>query len=196
MDSKGLSVQAILGQVKKRQRLVMMFLVGILLVVIALPTAPRDSSGGPPGSASGLDSVSFDEEYERYEEYLEAKVAKVLSHVYGVGRVEVMITLKSDGQKLIEKDQRSDSQMTAETDSNGGSRTIQDQSTDKTSVYHHQSDGSQYPFVNKRLRPEIEGVLVVGCGVVWANDYLPVQAGLSDFVMGCFFYLRLHRVIF
>ena len=82
----------------------------------------------------------------------------------GVGKAEVMITLKSGAQKIIEKDQQSSSQTTEEEDSQGGTRTSNDISSDKTSVYEQNSDGSQSPYVSKELSPEIEGVVVIADG--------------------------------
>jgi len=41
------------------------------------------------------------------EKYLEQKTAQTLGVVDGAGKVTVMITLKSTGQKVVEKDQQS-----------------------------------------------------------------------------------------
>ena len=115
-----------------------------------------------------------------YEAYLEEKTARTLQHVEGVGKAEVMITLKSGAQKIIEKDQQSSSQTTEEEDSQGGTRTSNDISSDKTSVYEQNSDGSQSPYVSKELSPEIEGVVVIADGgdnaVVVKNITEAVQA--------------------
>ena len=99
-----------------------------------------------------------------YEEYLEEKTARVLRQVEGVGEVTVMITLKSGGQKIIEKDQSSSGQTTEETDSEGGTRSVEDQSSDKTSIYVQDADGSSAPYVSKELSPEIAGVAVIADG--------------------------------
>ena len=76
----------------------------------------------------------------------------------------VMITLKSGGQKIIEKDQSGSSQTTEEEDSEGGKRTVEDSTSDKTSIYEQDSDGSSTPYVSKELSPEIEGVVVIADG--------------------------------
>lgn len=52
-----------------------------------------------------------------YEKYLEQKTAQTLGVVDGAGKVTVMITLKSTGQKVVEKDQQSTHQTTKEADS-------------------------------------------------------------------------------
>ena len=101
---------------------------------------------------------------ESYEEYLEKRLANALEYVEGVGRAEVVITLKSSGQKIVEKDQASSSQSTSEEDQNGGIRETQNRSSDNTSVYTQGSDGSQTPYISKEMTPEIEGVLVIADG--------------------------------
>ena len=90
----------------------------------------------------------------KYEDYLEAKTAEVLKQVDGVGEVTVMITLKSGGQKIIEKDQSGSSQTTEEEDSEGGTRTVEENTSDKTSIYEQESDGSSTPYVSKELSPK------------------------------------------
>lgn len=75
-----------------------------------------------------------------------------------------MITLRSGGQKIIEKDQSGSSQTTEEEDSAGGKRTVEESTSDKTSVYEQGADGSSIPYVSKELSPEIEGVVVIADG--------------------------------
>lgn len=146
----------------KKNQLLLLLLAGVLLVVIAWPVPDKNQEEMQEKQepAGGGAEVST----EAYEEYLERRVASALEYVEGVGRAEVVITLKSSGQKIVEKDQTSNSQATAEEDSSGGSRTIEDRSSDKTSVYEQQADGSQIPYVSKEMTPEIEGVLVIADG--------------------------------
>ena len=172
----------------KKNQLLILFLAGILLLVIAIPL-PDTGEGGESGQ--GKDSAAGEGEQQtaawalssdgtEYETYLEEKTAGVLRNVEGVGEVTVMITLKSTGQKIVEKDQSGSSQTTEETDSSGGTRTTEDTSSEKTSVYEQGSDGSQSPYVSKELTPEIEGVVVIADGgdnaVVVKNITEAVQA--------------------
>ena len=150
----------------RKDQLLILLLVGILLLVIVFPSpsggagdeedADRTVSAGNMSAEAGL--------LGEYEAYLEEKTAGVLKEVEGVGEVTVMITLKSGGQKIIEKDQASSVQTTSEEDSSGGTRTTEDTSSDKTSVYAQEADGSFTPYVSKELSPEIEGVVVIADG--------------------------------
>lgn len=164
----------------KKNRLLILFLVGLLLLVVIWPTS--DSQKTPDGSEDmqNTSSESPSDSTEAYEEYLEKRVANALEYVEGVGRAEVIITLKSTGQKVVEKDQNTTSQTTSEEDSQGGTRTTEDRTSDKTSVYEQQSDGTQMPYVSKELTPEIEGVVVIADGgdnaVVVQNITEAIQA--------------------
>ncbi|MCI8713509.1 MAG: stage III sporulation protein AG [Ruminococcus sp.] len=141
-----------------KTQLLTMFLVGILLLVVAWPMPgqePEEKGDAEPVSDSGLSDE------EAYQEYLEKRIARALEQVEGVGRAEVVITLKSTAEKVVEKDQVSDSQTSSEADSVGGTRTIDERSSQRESVYEQRSDGTQTPYVRKELTPEIGGVLIV-----------------------------------
>ncbi|MGC4019524.1 MAG: stage III sporulation protein AG [Muricomes sp.] len=164
-----------------KNQLLILLLVGILLVVIVIPTSDKktsDRTDDPKISeSSGNPNSDFDEEYEQY---LEKRVGRALEYVQGVGKAEVVITLKSSSQKVVEKDQQSSNQVTREEDSSGGTRSVQDNTADRTSVYAQSSDGSQSPYVSKKLTPEIEGVVVIAQGgdnpVVVQNITEAIQA--------------------
>ena len=179
MESKWRSYLAGLRKGEKlpgKRQLLILLLIGILLMVIVIPVPD-----GKEGSEDDKKQISGgSQDTSDYEAYLEEKTARTLQHVEGVGKAEVMITLKSGAQKIIEKDQQRSSQTTEEEDSQGGTRTSNDISSDKTSVYEQNSDGSQSPYVSKELSPEIEGVVVIADGgdnaVVVKNITEAVQA--------------------
>lgn len=167
----------------KKNQLLIILLLGILLVVIAIPTPGKDKNTKGEAESKSLSDSSgsaYTDSSEAYEEYLEKRVARTLEYVQGVGKAEVMITLKSSGQKIIEKDSKSTSQKTQEEDSSGGTRSVQDNTSDKTSIYKQGSDGSQSPYVSKELTPEISGVVVIADGgdnaVVVQNITEAIQA--------------------
>ena len=150
-------------KIPKKNHLLILFLTGLLLfiAVVPFPSPEKDERENETSISAG--SVS-ETDMGEYETYLEKKTADILRQVDGVGEVTVMITLKSGGQKIIEKDQSSTSQTTEESDSAGGVRTVEDTVSDKTSIYEQQSDGSSVPYVSKELSPEVEGVVVIADG--------------------------------
>lgn len=165
----------------KKNQLLILLLVGILLVVISIPTA-KGTKTGDEKSEKGTDTVLETGSQGEYEAYLEARVAKTLQYVEGVGKAEVLITLKSTGQKIVEKDQTGSTQTSEETDSTGGTRTVHDSSSDKTSVYEQSGEGGQLPYVSKELSPEIEGVLVIAQG----GDNAVVVQNISEAIQALF----------
>ena len=149
----------------KKNHLLILFLVGLLLFVAVFPFPASDQSGADTVESTSAASVNEGSTtLGEYESYLEEKTADILKQVDGVGDVTVMITLKSGGQKIIEKDQSGSSQTTEEEDNEGGKRTVEESTSDKTSIYEQDSDGSSAPYVSKELSPEIEGVVVIADG--------------------------------
>lgn len=167
----------------KKNQLLLLLLAGILLLVIAFPV-PEQSGSNPEEHREDAETSqsSVVRENGDYERYLEEKTARVLEDVEGVGEVTVMITLKSDGQKIIEKDQSSSSQSTDEEDSGGGTRSVENQSSDKTSIYEQAADGTSTPYVSKELAPEVEGVVVIADG----GDNAVVAQNITEAVQALF----------
>lgn len=151
--------------VPKKSQLLILLLIGILLVVIVIPVPKKtDTKTAIDGEKDVSTETDGFDSTEKYEQSLERRVARALEHVEGVGKAEIVITLKSSGQKIIEKDIASSSQQSEEADSEGGTRSVQEGSSDKTSIYKQSSDGDSSPYVSKELSPEIAGVLVIADG--------------------------------
>lgn len=163
---------------KKKDNFIILILAGILLFVIALPTkngagnqsergmALSDSSGVSGTGSSGTDGaegMGAEGTAEDYAKELEQRLTKILSEMADVGRVEVMITLKSSRELVVEKETPVSRSTTTETDAQGGSRTVNTSEMEENVIYS--TDGSSNePYVVKSLAPEIEGVLVVAEG--------------------------------
>lgn len=151
------------GSLSGKNQLLLIFLTGLLLLVIAFPTSKKDSeTENRTEESSSIKNTQTS--LENYEEYLEKRLAKALESVEGVGRTEIVITLKSSGQKIVEKDQSSNRQTDSNTDGDGTSNTSEIRNSDGTSIYERKSDGTETPYVSKELTPEIAGVLVVADG--------------------------------
>lgn len=150
----------------KKEQLVVLLLFGVLLVVIALPTTTgtmgadkKDADISGTQGAAGTDTATL-----TYEEQLEKRLSAILSQVAGAGRVEVMVTLESRGERIVEKDTPESRKSVEETDSSGGSRTTDEQDWGEETVYYEDGSGGKSPYVVKELEPNIEGVLVLAEG--------------------------------
>ena len=75
-----------------KEKILIVLLIGVLLLVIAIPVK-SDKTGG---YVSGSDTYkTSDEEISDYDVYMEQRIEKILSQVDGVGKVNVMVTLEN-----------------------------------------------------------------------------------------------------
>lgn len=116
-----------------------------------------------------------------YEQRLEARLTEILSHVDGVGEVEVMIVLRTSEERVWLTDRDTNTSSTRETDSGGGSRQIQSQEISEETVLTGGS-GSAAPVLEKEVYPEISGVIVSAAG----GGSPAVQAEISAAVEALF----------
>ena len=153
-------------------------LVGVLLMVIALPTGEKKEkkNGAQPEAQNEEESVLQKDDYVGE---LERKLANSLSKIDGAGRVEVMITLEDGGESVVEKDTVSESSDLSESDPSGGLRTEKSLQTSQTTVYEEEG---VTPFVEKERMPKIAGVFVAAQG----GDHTAVKQNISDAVMALF----------
>lgn len=167
----------------QRDNLIILILSGVLLFIIALPTKDGEESGlfDSQTQSGGENTLTQEERAENeaslgqesleeaqntredYCAYLEKRLEETLSGVSGVGKVKVMITLKSSEELVVEKDTPVSRSSTNEEDSQGGSRILNQMESSESTVYKTQ-DGDSEPYVVKTLLPEVEGVVVVAQG--------------------------------
>lgn len=157
----------------RKENLVVLVLAGILLFVIALPTKDSGDTGGAGGGLAdsmtqkretevqGTADISSSE--QAYAADLERRLTDALADMEQVGRVKVMITLKSSSELVVERESPVSRSATTETDAQGGSRSINTTDMEETVVYSTNGSSSE-PYVIKTYVPEIEGVLVVAEG--------------------------------
>lgn len=98
-----------------------------------------------------------------YEAELEERVRQILKNVDGVGKVDVMIVLKSSAQKVVHTDNSFSRSMTDEKDSTGGTRKIENEENDAVTVFTT-GDGQNTPIIEKELRPELSGIIISASG--------------------------------
>ena len=147
----------------KKDQLLILLLAGILLLVISLPTEKKGEKQGisQESSPSQGEQNLWDE--EAYREALEVHLEELFSRMEGAGEVEVMITLASSSEKIVEKDTNGESETITEEDSAGGNRRMTNIVNDETTVYGGKTD-QEHPYVSKELTPQVEGVVVLAAG--------------------------------
>ena len=156
----------------RRDNFIILVLAGILLVIIALPTKEDTPDTEKEDKNKGVLTLeelesreaAQDTETDRaYEAWLEERLTDILSQAADVGKVKVMITLKSSRELVVEKEQSVTRSSTNENDSQGGKRTVSETDSGENTVYRTEGGVSE-PYVIKTLAPRIEGVVVVAQG--------------------------------
>ena len=88
----------------QKDKMLVLILTGILIFVACMPVKPKkDMSNHLDDSVA--ESAEEDQVTEqKYRKELEYELESLLENMDGVGAVQVMITLKASGQKILAKD--------------------------------------------------------------------------------------------
>lgn len=189
-----------LRKTPKKEQLVVLLLIGLLLMVIVWPTDnDADQNAARSGSEDGQNLIIGTGTHtqkgasqasngstqtkdgsmrpqtgtytaEEYAAYLEKRLAECLSVMDGVGKVQVFVTMKNAGEEVLAKDKSSS--LSAD---GSGEAASQDSQTSEETVYMDSENG-QTPYVIKELTPLVRGVLVVAQG----GDDPSVQQNISE----------------
>lgn len=165
------------GNNQKRKRFFLFLLLiffGVGAMLVSSFFQPEEDAISPPSGSSWLPSKIPSQptqakateltSIQKYESEYQQELATILSKVVGVSDVDVVVNLDSTEEEVIQYDVRENTQTTTETDTKGGTRSIQQNNTDrKTSMYR--DGGGEKPLVVKKLKPRVRGVLVVARGV-------------------------------
>lgn len=173
----------------KREQWIVCGLAGLLLLVIATPVRKTDSSDTAEKNAKEEDVVRTESQLNSIRSEYEQQLTEALSQVEGVGEVNVTVTMESTGKKIVEKDIPQDEQTSSQKDNEGMENSTQSSSTQETTVYEENENGSQTPYISSETYPEIRGVLVVAKG---GGDPVIVQQ-IQEAVMALF-HVDAHKI--
>ena len=167
------------GKLRKDQLLIL-FLIGVLFLVITIPTGKGKTNSKSEDSFESVSRETGLTEQE-YVSYMESQLEEILSQMEGAGEVKVEKDIETTSERVNEKD------------SQGGERTTTNETLGETTIYsgNHENatlgdaEGTtgQDPYIRKELTPRVEGVVVVASGgdnaVVIKNITEAVQALFS-----------------
>ena len=136
----------------KKEQVLIGALVGILLLVIAIPVPKTEKDVTIETDPAVLESA--------LEQTTEEQLKSILQKISGVGRVEVLITYEDHGRVVVEKDESLSEELVQEADANGGKRTTTTSGNDVKTVY----DSKEEPYVVQEFSPTVKGILVVAEG--------------------------------
>ncbi len=158
---------------------------GLAILLLSVPGLFSSDSSSKENSTQTNEKKQDNEKYSSTEEYVctqENKLKQILMQVRNIGKVEVMITVKSSKELVPLKDETSDRQTTTEQDSAGGNRNSTSDSSQEETVLSQANQGENTPYIVKQIEPEIEGVLVIAQG----GESDRVKSEIVDAVMVLF----------
>ncbi len=149
-----------------KETMLIIFLSGILIFVILLPTERKESTPRKDTSSANplaANTKELENTYRNstsasstssnsYKESLERELEEFLSGVEGVGKVKVLIYMKNSQEYIVEKNKPT-------TNKEGdGSReaTIDEDTVD--------DNGNQVPFISRTVCPSVDGVVIAAQG--------------------------------
>ena len=185
----------------KKDNMLILILLGILLLVVAWPIEEHKETEHTVSGLWDKNSSKMNENIEIQnveekeisvpnhileEEYivdnLERRLEEILYAIQGVGQVKVMITLASQGEKIVEKDIPLIRNTISEEDSGGGKRNTSEMNSQEETVYSTNAQGDKIPYVIKETGVEVAGVSVVAQG----GDNQVIQKNISDVIQALF----------
>ncbi|RIW33643.1 stage III sporulation protein AG [Bacillus salacetis] len=110
------------------------------------------------GNKDSKDSIMKD-----YEDRYENQLKEALEQIAGVSDPTIVVNVESTERKVYEKNNSMQTQVTKETDREGGNRSIEDQSSDEQLVIIRKGE-EEVPIILETKKPKISGVLVVAKG--------------------------------
>ncbi|MTW85118.1 stage III sporulation protein AG [Virgibacillus dakarensis] len=172
---------------KKIKYLIVIGLLGLLLVIISnvFSTSPEEGQQDAmkPNQPATETKSTFSKKESTTSNVgeLEANYEKdlklMLDKIQGVSETEVMVNLDSTKVKVYEKNLITGQQTTDESDKNGGTREIQDDTKETEVVLVRQGD-KEVPLLIQTKKPEVRGVFIVAKGV----DNAAVKKWVTDSV--------------
>jgi stage III sporulation protein AG len=153
---------------KTTANLIIVFCIGLALILIADFYKDIRADGNAEESISNestqTETGTISDTAPDYVRGLENDLSSILSKIQGAGRVSVMITLNGGTEIIPAKDESISDKVTDEKDTSGGTRIINEKTTDDKVVFTAAQGGNSKPLIIKEINPEIKGVIVVAEG--------------------------------
>ena len=151
-------------------RLIIIFMVGILIILLSFPSifSSKESAGNvvEDNNTKVVQNDTNTTSYgtNTYITEMENKLEEILGKVSGIGKVEVMITLKASAEQVPLKDNPSTQESVNEVDGEGGSRTNNSVTREENTILVTNENGDSVPYIIQEFEPKVEGVFVIAEG--------------------------------
>ena len=133
------------------EKIILIAIAGIVLLAANFSEWKNSSSKTSEKQEKSIETSQND----AYVEALENKLVHILENVDGVGKAEVMITLKSSKESVLNKD-LSEEKQTEEERSGETQKVNKNQKKQEETIL----SGNSAPYVIKELEPEISGIVI------------------------------------
>lgn len=145
---------------EKQEKAAILFLLGVFFLLAATPVSSM-SKKTKKAVEPATENINSEEKKSNnaYLSDLENKLEQIIGSMEGAGRVQVMITLKDKGEKILDKNQPYESENRIEKEEGRESESTLIKSDPNTVLV--ESEGNTVPIVIQERYPEIEGVLVI-----------------------------------
>lgn len=139
-----------------KDKILLALIVGILLFLLSFPLENLNLSGNTAQTKNTEDTLDTGD--EAYKAQLERELEEMLEKVKGAGQVQVMIVLKDNGEKIVEKDVQSESSSVT---SQGENAAVEEHFQNQENTV---MENDQIPWVSQELLPEVAGIAVAAEG--------------------------------
>ena len=163
---------------KKHINNLVLFLGAGVLLILASGFLKSSEGNNQPVTVSQPPEKIVSDYPGGYELEMAKRLEEILSLVDGAGRVKIMLTTASGGEKIIRQDSTIKESSTNETDNEGGARSVRQFESDDKTVMMRQPDGSDLPLVLSETKPTVEGVIIIAEG----GDNVAVKDSLTKAV--------------
>lgn len=177
----------------KKENMIVIILTGVLLFIIAMPVKESGSEKSvlmdskneiidARKNAAQEGKEETDRQSFEYAGYLEKRLEETLSMMEKAGKVKVMVVVSASEKEVVEKDRNITRSSTSETDSEGGTRNINNTESSESTLFMTDGNGNQLPYVTQITEPKIEGVIVVAQGAGKEN----VNSDITEAIQALF----------
>ena len=158
---------------KKIENLVFFVVILIVTIVIINVIWNEDEKSSQENSQNGNTKQLASENTSSIEmasstNELELKLEEILSNIQGVGEVKVFINYSESSEIIPMYNESTQTSNTQETDTSGGTRTIEETDSQKEIIYE-ENDGEKTVITQKVVEPQIEGAIITAKGASSAD---------------------------
>lgn len=144
---------------EKKEQICILFLLGIFFMLVATPVTNKSKKMDTKKQVKRSEKYEKTTSNNEYIKVLENKLEQTIEGIEGAGNALVMITLKNNGEKILDKNQPYETQIDKSIE-NGKESEKNNIKNEQETVLIEQ-EGDTIPIVIEEIYPKIEGVVVV-----------------------------------